>query len=214
MKLSILIPYTSDRMQMTQDLIKSLEAQCDRSEVDICLNASQFDSIGTKRNDLLQKARGEYVAFIDSDDAVSNTYISDLMEGINKGVDCCSLRGVITWDGANPELFEHSISYKAYLTKPDSPCDFSQHSVLHSNWALNNNIKFDHTLGSSKPIKYERYPNHLNCIKASIAKQFKFPEINHGEDTDWATQIFNSGLIKTEHYIDKVLYHYQYKPNK
>jgi hypothetical protein len=57
---------------------------------------------------------------------------------------------------------------------------------------------------------YERYPNHLNCIRASIAKQFKFPETNHGEDTDWATQIFKSGLIKTEYWIDDVIYFYEY----
>jgi hypothetical protein len=54
----------------------------------------------------------------------------------------------------------------------------------------------------------------LNCIKASIAKQFKFPEINHGEDTQWATQIKESGLLKKEVYIDKILYHYQYVTKK
>jgi|SRR6478736_1293651 len=57
---------------------------------------------------------------------------------------------------------------------------------------------------------FERFPNHLNCIRASIAKQFKFPETNHGEDTDWATQIFKSGLIKTEFWIDDVIYFYEY----
>ena len=61
---------------------------------------------------------------------------------------------------------------------------------------------------------YERYPNHLNCIKSSIAKQFKFPEINFGEDTLWADKVFKSGLIKTEHFIDKVIYHYKYITNK
>jgi hypothetical protein len=93
------------------------------------------------------------------------------------------LRGIITFDGETPELFEHSIKYKEYKTVDN-------------------------------PVKYERYPNHLNCIKSSIAKQFKFPEINHGEDTDWATQIFNSGLIKTEHYIDSVMYHYNFITRK
>ena len=62
--------------------------------------------------------------------------------------------------------------------------------------------------------EYLRYPNHLNTIKSSIAKQFSFPEKNHGEDTDWATQIHNSKLLKTEHHIDKVLYHYNYISNK
>lgn len=142
------------------------------------------ESIGAKRNYLLDKAKGEYVCFFDDDDKPSRDYVKHVMEGISKGVDCISLRGVITWDGENPEIFEHSIKYPAYVT---------------------NDTGFP---------RYERYPNHLNVIKSSIAKQFKFPEINHGEDTAWATEIKNSGLIKTEHYIDKVIYHYQFKANK
>ena len=55
-----------------------------------------------------------------------------------------------------------------------------------------------------------RPPNHLNFIRTSIGKQFTFPEINHGEDTDWAMQICNSGLLKTEARIEKPVYYYQY----
>ena len=94
------------------------------------------------------------------------------------------MTGVITWDGNNPEVFEHSIKYKAYRTN------------------------------DTGPIKYERYPNHLNIIRSDIAKQFRFPEINHGEDTDFATQIFKSGLLKKETTIDGVMYHYDYKAKK
>lgn len=63
-------------------------------------------------------------------------------------------------------------------------------------------------------IRYLRYPNHLNLIRSSIAKQFKFPEINHGEDTDFATQIFKSGLLKKEFYISEIIYYYRYVTNK
>lgn len=140
------------------------------------------NKIGTKRNHLLNKANGKYIAFIDDDDRISDNYFKLLFEGIEKGVDCCSLKGIITENGSNPLVFEHSIKYKEYKTNEDS-----------------------------NPIRYERYPNHLNVIKASIAKQFKFPEVNHGEDTDWATQIFNSGLIRTEHYIDDVIYYYDWR---
>jgi len=59
-----------------------------------------------------------------------------------------------------------------------------------------------------------RYPNHLNCIKASIAKQFKFPEISFSEDTAWATLLHNSGLIKTEYLVEKTIYYYRYISNK
>lgn len=61
---------------------------------------------------------------------------------------------------------------------------------------------------------YYRPPNHLNTIKASIAKQFKFPMRSHGEDTDWSLQIASSGLLKTEHSIEEILYYYDYRSKK
>lgn len=61
---------------------------------------------------------------------------------------------------------------------------------------------------------YYRPPNHLNVIRASVAKRFSFPEINHGEDTDWAMQISRSGLLQKETVIKSILYYYIFIPNK
>lgn len=72
-----------------------------------------------------------------------------------------------------------------------------EHSIAHSVYYDNNGI-------------YYRYPNHLNPIKSKIAKQFKFPEKSFGEDTDWATQIRDSGLLQIEEEIDRPIYHYLY----
>ena len=190
-KLSILIPSTHSRMDMTMNLTDILLDQIEKGDyTDIVEVVTLWDkgekSIGTKRNELIQMAQGEYVAFFDSDDTPSSNYITELMKGISMGVDCCSLKGVITWDGTNPELFEHSIRYKEYKTN---------------------------TIGSSA-IRYERFPNHLNCIKKSLIFDIKFPEVNHGEDTDFAHKVFDSGVLKTEYYIDSVLYHYKFLTNK
>lgn len=57
---------------------------------------------------------------------------------------------------------------------------------------------------------YYRPPNHLNPMRSSIAKQFKFPDISHGEDKDWSMQICKSGLLKTEFSIGKPYYFYDY----
>lgn len=57
---------------------------------------------------------------------------------------------------------------------------------------------------------YYRPPNHLNTIKRSIASQFRFPEINYGEDSDWAMQVLRSGLIQNEAKIDVPYYFYKY----
>lgn len=180
MKLSILICHLPERKPLLDRLMDILTPQLS-NEVQVLIHESKGMTIGEKRNYLLKLAKGDYVAFCDDDDKVSDNYVKLLTEGIDKGVDCCSLMGEYTINGVFDGYFEHSIKYNAYRT------------VSRTN------------------VKYERYPNHLNCIKSSIAKQFKFPEKNHGEDTDWATQIHKSGLIKTEHYIPQVIYHYEYR---
>lgn len=77
---------------------------------------------------------------------------------------------------------------------------------------------FRHFLGCEKydeiEGQYVRYPNHLNTIRTEIAKQFKFPANNFGEDFDWATELHKSGLLKTCYPIEKIIYHYQYITKK
>jgi glycosyltransferase involved in cell wall biosynthesis len=182
--LSILICHIPERYDFLKRLSGILDPQLEKHKltVECLIDDSRYKKIGRKRNDLMARAAGKYVCFIDDDDRVSDNYIELLLHGIRKDVDCCSLKGIITEDGENPLIFEHSIKYNEYRTNP-----------------------------TATPVTYERYPNHLNVIRASIAKQFPFPEINHGEDTDFATQVFKSGLIKTEHYIDQVIYYYDYR---
>jgi len=55
---------------------------------------------------------------------------------------------------------------------------------------------------------FVRPPNHLNPVRAEIARQFRFPEINRGEDTDYAMTLARSGLLKTEAFVDEVIYFY------
>lgn len=187
--LSILIPTFPARKQQFEALRIKLTLQMSEFpdyEFDILAHHDEKMSIGAKRNFLLNEATGEYLCMIDDDDDVSDNYIELLLEGINKGVDCCSLKGIFTTDGKNPELFEHSLKYDKWETISTK---------------------------EGEPV-HLRTPNHLNCIKSSIAKQFKFPEINFSEDHHWSKKLHNSGLLRTEHYIPEILYYYLYKSNK
>ena len=60
----------------------------------------------------------------------------------------------------------------------------------------------------NEPDAYYRLPNHLMCVKREIALQVPFKEINFGEDADYALRL--KPLLKSEHSIHKVLYHYDY----
>lgn len=198
MKLSILIPTTRSRKEYLDNLLSKLYEQIGGEvevtemsqlirhafgEIEILIDPCEGCRIGEKRNRLLDYAHGEYLCFFDDDDEPGEDYINVLKQGIASGLDCVSLRGIMTIDGQNPQVFEHSIKYRAYVT-------------------------------TTNYIKYERYPNHLNCMKAKIAKRFKYPNKNYGEDTEWATKVFRSGAIKTEYYSDKVIYYYKYRSNK
>jgi len=174
-KLSVLIPCHVDheeKMRKNLGYINDIPG----IELRVKLNRGELTK-GEYRNELLELAQGEYVAFVDADDRISPDYIETLLKGIETKPDCISLRGEITIDGGAPEIFEHSLKY--------------------SKWATTNN-----------PIKYERMPNHLNCIRADIAKSVRFDHINHGEDHLWSKAIYP--LLKNEYYTDKILYYYDY----
>lgn len=185
--LSILICSIPKRKAMLDRLLNQIDLYSKEyfklNELELIIDDSTDVNIGFKRNRLLDISNGKYIAFIDDDDSITESYFKEIRKGIDADFDCCSLRGVITWNGRNPELFEHSIKYNA--------------------WNTTNN-----------EIKYERFPNHLNCIKSEIAKQVDFPELNHGEDKDWSYKLRDTGLVKTEHFIDEIIYNYQYITNK
>jgi hypothetical protein len=193
---AILIPSLESRVGSWHNLLELLTTQIQALNV-----SNQFEiisnidlgikSIGKKRNELIHQAVRDgfdYIVFFDDDDYPGAKYIETLKNGMDNNVDVVSLRGWYWVDDNLDGVFEHSLKYKSYETK----------SI--------NDINND--------VKYERYPNHLNCMKLSIAKQFPFPEINHGEDTNFATRIFKSGLLKTEHHCEHIIYHYKFKSNK
>lgn len=180
MILSILICSLWKRAADFARLLNVLDQQL-TNDVEILTEIDNGEiTTGAKRNKLLEKAKGEYVVFIDDDDLVSETYIKDILEAAKDGNDAIVFKGWVTTNGTNKRYFELSKDF-GYVTL--------------------NGI-------------YYRYPNHIVPIKREIASQFKFPDIVHGEDYDWATQIHKSGLIKTETKIDKELYFYLYKSKK
>lgn len=76
-----------------------------------------------------------------------------------------------------------------------------KHSIEYNGWYEKNNILY-------------RFPNHLNAIRASIAKQMIYPDVRHGEDKSFSEQLQKSGLLKKEYKIEPIIYIYDYQTKK
>lgn len=143
-------------------------------------------SIGAKSNDLMAKAWGRYGARFDDDDWPRKTYIKSIFEGIEKDVDCCSLKGMYYEDDIELGVFEHSLKHREWINHKQPV----------------------------NGVLFERYPNHLNAIKLEKVKHIRYPEINHGEDKAWSDEVFRQGVLKSEHVINDIIYNYKKVNNK
>lgn len=76
-------------------------------------------SIGAKRNRLVARATGTFIAFIDDDDEVSDDYVQQICSAIERrpDADCIGFKGVITFRGSHPREFVHSLQYKDYFSR-------------------------------------------------------------------------------------------------
>lgn len=117
-KLTILIPTLPTRAHFFERLVTELMRQMDVDHQFLLkTNDDTAIDIGTKRNRMKAEVDTDYMAFFDDDDMPGPNYIKHLMEGIAKGVDCCSLTGIITTDGKDPKKFIHSIEYDSMFEK-------------------------------------------------------------------------------------------------
>jgi len=109
---SVLIPTIPGREDGLRRLVESIHEKirriCPDLRYEICIEFDKCEmSIGTKRQKLLEKARGKYLAFVDDDDDITDAYIEDLWATIQGGYHVMRLRGRI-----HPYTFTHSIDNK------------------------------------------------------------------------------------------------------
>lgn len=103
MRLSILVAALEGRPYA--ELVRYLQAQAHGLPVEVLweLDRGQTSS-GSKRQTLVNRATGDYLAFIDDDDWVSDTYVLDLLDGIERNPD------VVTFNlSLNRELWKFGI---------------------------------------------------------------------------------------------------------
>jgi glycosyltransferase involved in cell wall biosynthesis len=115
--LSILIVSLKKRKHLLDQLLRVLQIQL-TDEVEVLISSDDGEiPIGTKRNNLLNKASGKYVCFIDDDDLVSPFYTKYILEALKTSPDCVGLQGIISLKTQGPKIFIHSLSYASWFEK-------------------------------------------------------------------------------------------------
>ena len=184
-RLSILICTLDGRETFLERLKMRLKPQTTH-EVEVLLSKDNgVLSIGGKRNALIESAAGEYIAFIDDDDWVSENYVEEILKATDSKPDVVGFNSIIYFNGKTPRRVEITLNHK----------------------------KWDHKMGmiegTQQPITYYRSPNQLTPIKKNIAKQIGFPnakEADAAEDVKYSHTI--PSIAQTEVYIQDYLYFY------
>ena len=116
LKLSILICSLENRKKSSQKLMAVLKEQA-TNEIEILVQIDKGQiTTGEKRNQLLEAASGQYIAFIDDDDMVPDDYVSKILKAIKESPDCCGIKGQMT-NRKGKFIFVHSIQFKSWFTK-------------------------------------------------------------------------------------------------
>lgn len=81
-----------ERQIKLKKLISELHRQISKNYaeeiVEIIVDTDNMNkSVGKKRNDLIEKSKGEFICFIDDDDFVSENYLSTILYHLNSGID-------------------------------------------------------------------------------------------------------------------------------
>lgn len=81
-----------ERISSLEKLVNKLLSQIDNcnleNEVEILIETdNQVVSVGEKRNMLIEKAKGEYICFVDDDDSVCENYVSQIYQSLHGSLD-------------------------------------------------------------------------------------------------------------------------------
>ena len=158
-RLSILICSIEGRDKVLRRLLNILRPQKTKA-VEIIVEKDNCEiTTGAKRNVLLHRARGEYVAFVDDDDMVADDYVAKILQATKNNPDCVGLEGLMTRVKKGREIKNKFI-----------------HSLQYPYWYQEKGV-------------YYRCPNHLNPVKRELALQVGYLDVTVQEDLDYSTRL-------------------------
>ena len=165
MILTIMIPTTFDRREQFSKLCLFVYKQIFENnlhdEVELIWDEDNKEkSIGKKRQDLLERAKGKYVVGIDSDDWIADTYVIDIINAIKNNDEDVDHIG-----------FYENCNINGVISK-------SIFSIKFKKWETNDNININ-----------IRCANPKSVIKKSKALEIGFEDIRFSEDVIFSEKI-------------------------
>lgn len=80
-----------------------------------------------------------------------------------------------------------------------------------SRWTFTHSIATKVTDPMANETTFLRPPNHLNVMKADVAKLFRFVDASSGEDLEWTIRLARTGYNQREYQSDPTRIHYIYE---
>lgn len=164
--LSILTPSVPSRIKDgLRNVMDKIEKQIKDNNLEkkvehLIVIDNKVRTIGRKRDNLVQCAIGQYVAFVDDDDDISDDYVLELVNAIKN----------------NPHV--DVITFKQNCFIENYPKSIVNFGLNYENEAYVPNTEF------------KRKPYHICAWKTSLAQKYRFPSSNYGEDAGWLSQLW------------------------
>jgi hypothetical protein len=187
-KWDILIQTMPTRRKFLSSIVMQLNAQTRPYFGQVQFRVHDHDpkmSLGENRQFMREQSPCDYVCFVDDDDRIADDYVDRILPLLD-GVD---------YVGFRVQAYENG---KA-LPGP------TYHSLLCGGW-------FDKTYADGTK-SWHRDISHLNPIKRELALAVPMYG-GFAEDSRWAGDLRALGIVKTEHYIEDVMYHYLSRTDK
>lgn len=168
---------------------------------------SRFKKANDLYQSMLEKSNGKEIEIIMLTDNKIMTIgeKQNHLKSISKGKYFCFIHD-------DDELVDIDDIYEATFSDVDvitfnAICQNSDGSTYIVTQRLGNEI--EHNTENGKYLDCKR-PPFPNCIWHNKFKKFNFPSISYSEDWEWVKQCLKKA--KTEHFIDKVLFKYNFSP--